>query len=88
MVRSIQSSATSPQNLTAELANNFHVPDKNGRGSSPPWVLLMKKDKGQGLVEYSMIIAVIVIVVFVVVALLGNILQDKWYAVINEGLAL
>jgi pilus assembly protein Flp/PilA len=41
-------------------------------------MLFAKKEKGQGLVEYALILALIAIVVIAVLAILGNRVQQKF----------
>ena len=46
-------------------------------------MLFAKKEKGQGLVEYALILALIAIVVIAVLALLGEKVQQKFNTVQN-----
>lgn len=46
-------------------------------------MLFAKKEKGQGLVEYALILALIAIVVIAVLAILGGKVQNKFNTVQN-----
>jgi Flp pilus assembly pilin Flp len=54
----------------------------------PPWKDLIRRWRvdGQGLVEYAMIIALVVIVAIVMVTLLGDIVANGMYSRIQSGL--
>jgi pilus assembly protein Flp/PilA len=47
-------------------------------------MLFAKKEKGQGLVEYALILALIAIVVIAVLAILGTKVQQKFQTVADS----
>lgn len=49
-------------------------------------MLFAPKEKGQGLVEYALILALVAIVVFVVLLLLGPVIGNT-FSTINESLS-
>jgi Flp pilus assembly pilin Flp len=56
--------------------------------AKPPWKDRIRRWRvnGQGLVEYAMIIALVVIVAIVMVTLLGDIVANGMYSRIQSGL--
>jgi pilus assembly protein Flp/PilA len=59
-------------------------------GTIPNWeggegaMLFAKKEKGQGLVEYALILALIAIVVIAVLAILGTRVREKFNTIANS----
>jgi pilus assembly protein Flp/PilA len=47
-------------------------------------MLFAKKEKGQGLVEYALILALIAIVVIAVLAILGTRVREKFNTIANS----
>jgi len=47
-------------------------------------MLFAKKEKGQGLVEYALILALIAIVVIAVLAILGSNVKNKFNTIANS----
>jgi Flp pilus assembly pilin Flp len=46
----------------------------------------MKQEKGQGLVEYALIIGFVVMACVVVVSLFGDHVNENFYTIINDAL--
>ncbi len=63
---------------------NEHNINRKGR---PKWALLDRDKRGQGLVEYAMIIAMIVIVVILMLSFLGTVVFVNYYSKIGSSMS-
>ena len=66
------------------IANLDKAPYKEACVMKNRCIEIWKTQRGQGLTEYAMILVFICLACVVIVGSLGQILNNVWYAVINE----
>jgi pilus assembly protein Flp/PilA len=62
----------------------FELTDRNLAGKEETTMLYLPKEKGQGLVEYALILVLVAVVVIVILALLGPAIGNVFSGIVRQ----